>query len=207
MIITTKKMKKIILIVFLLFTYNNTHALQEEIILWCSKAECVVNTSFDIVPHNFETINAYIYARWDFSIVEEYVDLSIWPDLFYIDTEEDSDVFKLLYTDEIINYAWNILNITSTWSADVNSKIWTLSNVYEIKIILDYTVEEDEVLSGTWYIININDDPWINKKVFDLETIEEIYKYEAVIMVFIVFYTFMMRIIGRRQKRNKPFDL
>jgi len=50
----------------------------------------------------------------------------------------------------------------------------------------------------TWTIIinNINKDPGINKSVFDDITLIEIFKYEALIMLFILLYTFLMRIFG-----------
>ena len=57
--------------------------------------------------------------------------------------------------------------------------------------------------NSTWsWITIINSSPWINKEVFDLVTIKEIFQYEALIMLFILLYTFFNRVIGKKQKRQ-----
>jgi hypothetical protein len=64
---------------------------------------------------------------------------------------------------------------------------------------------------GTWgtgtgstiIINNIDESEGINKPIFDNETIIEIYKIEAVAMVFILLYTFFMRLIWRNPKRKQ----
>lgn len=81
-----------------------------------------------------------------------------------------------------------------------------MNNYYEVKILLDYTIEETQTAgTGSIIINNINNDPWINKEIFDNITIKEIYEYEALIMVFILLSTFFNRIIWRKQK-SKAFN-
>jgi len=57
--------------------------------------------------------------------------------------------------------------------------------------------------ASAFVINNINKDPGINKPVFDNATIIEIYKYEALMMIFILMYTFIMRIMWRAKR--EPF--
>lgn len=200
-------MKKLILIVVLFFIYSNTHALEKEFILSSDQDAGVDNYSFDITPEKFATTNVFIYARGDMSQDSEYIDLNIANNSFIINTDEDDDEFILLYSDINLNFTGSIIESDSLATDDVNFAPWNMSNYYEIKIIIDYEIIEDEIVDGGvagGVNVNINSEG-INKKVFDEVTIVEIYKYEALMMFFIVFYTFLSRIIWRRQKAEKPF--
>lgn len=65
----------------------------------------------------------------------------------------------------------------------------------------NWSISTDTGTGTTFIVNNINDDEGINKEIFDIETITEIYQYEALIMVFILSYTFFMRVIGARRKK------
>ena len=200
-------MKKIILIVLLFLYYSNTYAIDTTITLWSNQTAWTDSEILDVAPHEFESINVWIYARGDFSANNEFVTLNIWSQIYNIDTNQDSDQFSLLYSNEIIANSWSILNISTIAENQINFAPWSMLNYYEVQIVISYTLITD-TSNDTWsgsVIVNINNE-WINKEVFDLVTIEEIYKYEALIMVFIVFYTFLMRVIWRRPKQTKPFD-
>ena len=58
----------------------------------------------------------------------------------------------------------------------------------------------EEVWTGVY--ITINDDPWINKVVFDEATINEIYEYEAILMVFLLLFRFFYRIIWFKKRKS-----
>lgn len=68
----------------------------------------------------------------------------------------------------------------------------------------DWTVEPwtwtGSTLTGSIVINNINNDPWINKEIFNEETINEIYQYEALIMVFLILFRFFDRLLWRKSK-------
>ena len=203
-------MKKIILTFILLFVlYNNTYAIEQEIILWCNMPACSDSIIFDITPNTFDTVKYFIYARWDMSSGNENVTLNIWNDTTIINTWNDSDVFKLISSNNTLNIKWDsILNLDTLSTNQVNYWPNWMVNYYEVKVLIEYTIEET-VNSGTGtgtgttniVINNIDNDPWINKEVFDEATLIEIYKYEALIMVFILLYTFFMRVIGARVKK------
>lgn len=204
-------MKKYILIFILLFCfYSNTHAIEQEIILWCNTPACSDSITFDITPDTFDTVEYFIYARGDMSAsTSEFVTFNIWSDTHTISTWNDSDVFELISSNNPLNITWDsILNLDTLSTNEVNYWPNWMVNYYEIRVLIEYTIEETVdpgtgTGTGTTNIVinNIDNDPWINKEVFDEATLIEIYKYEALMMVFILLYTFFMRVIGARVKK------
>jgi len=176
--------------------------------LWSEETAGADAKTFDITPEEFETAIIWIYARGDMSSWSEYIDFNIWGQSFVLDTNEDDDVFILLESNINLSLTGWILNMDSVATDQVNYNPGSMTNYYEVKVVLDYEIVEENWgwETGTGVIININDDPGINKSVFDEVTLIEIFKYEAFVMFFIVFYTFLMRIIGKRAKQQKPFD-
>ena len=196
-------MKKILVLFILFFSYiGSSSAIEQEILLWCNTSACESIYNFDITPDKFNITSFFIYARGDLSSCEsEYVILNIWNTEYTICTWRDSSQFDLLYSEEILDFnGLNSIDFTSLSTAAVN--YWPgMTNYYEVKILIDYEIIEETWSTWSWIIINnINNDPWINKPIFNIETLKEIFEYEALIMLFILFYTFFQRIIWKKRK-------
>lgn len=88
----------------------------------------------------------------------------------------------------------------STWW-NYNKKILQYSEI----ICYDDTGGGGTTWTGTIIINNISNDVGINKKIFDTATITEIYEYEALIMVFILLFTFWNRVIWKKPKGKTFF--
>jgi len=90
------------------------------------------------------------------------------------------------YDKNVVRFA--LINCDNTINTNLNGNTWSGTTWNN---------------TGSWnsFIINnINNDPWINKSVFDDATIIEIYKYEALMMIFILLYRFFQRVTWIRRK-------
>ncbi|NOQ50456.1 MAG: hypothetical protein GQ557_02165 [Mycoplasmataceae bacterium] len=83
---------------------------------------------------------------------------------------------------------------TSQWW-DFNADIRRFSSIVCDDVWWSWTT-----WTGSIIINNINNNPWINKSIFDENTLVEIYKYEAIIMVLIILNTFFMRLFDKKPK-------
>lgn len=174
-------MKKILLFAFiLLFSYNNTNAMTSK-----------------------ELFN--IYYQWNFN----------WQDIYIVPPGKDL-IINFIYTDAT-NWNWwwelffkdNWFDIAGARFIDNKNNVFlVIKDLLQLKdsssannyVITGILVDEWEDIS---WIIKWND-PGINKKVFDKDTIKEIYEYEAISMIFILIFTFYFRIIWIKRK-SKPF--
>lgn len=203
-------MKKILIFITLFLLYNNVNAIEQGLIMWCNTKECTINESIDITPEKFDTTNFYVYARGDLSNCNnEYINLYIWTNTYNLCTGEDSSNWVQLIHGDSLNFSnLNIIDFTAISSDKVGNLIPGMLNYFELKIIIDYTIIEEIDTSNSWAIIINNNseiDPGINKEIFDIYTLEEIFKYEALTMVFILLWTFFNRIIGRKPKSKVYF--
>jgi len=192
-------MKKIILIL-LLFVYSGTFA---NVIEYDKPKFDEINqflTNSDIEPGYNPQPNKRIWVFSDYIV--DGVDL--------LTAEKFCNILWLNYTNHILENT--LSNKMSVLYYPDNNTWWNYNqDIYKYSTI---TCNNNTTGTGTIetsstteiVINNINQDPWINKEVFDEATLIEIYKYEAVIMVFIIFYTFLMRVIWKRPKKTKPFD-
>lgn len=201
-------MKKILIFTFLLFLYiNNTHAIEQGFIMWCNTKECTTTHTIDITPEKFDITNFYVYARGDLSSCSnEYIDFYIGANTYNLCTWQDSSTWVQLINWDSLNFNnLNTINFTANSTEKVDNQIAGMLNLFEVKVIIDYTIIEEQIDTNTWSIIvnNISEvDPWINKEIFDIYTLEEIFKYEALMMIFILLWTFFNRVIGRSSKRK-----
>jgi hypothetical protein len=129
----------------------------------------------------------------------------------YIIPEGKDFLVQYMYTDSLNNANFGIKD---NWQ---NIIFWAFQtetyNVnFVIKDLLQLVDSSDaNHFTITWILVDEGEDissivswnsSWINKKIFDESTILEIYEYEALIMVFILLYTFFMRVTGARQKKK-----
>ena len=133
---------------------------------------------------------------------------------------EWSNTLETIYTvPEGKNLLINNITTTSTHNLylyDSGSTIaaWDFSQAKKINIVVK---DELSAIDGNinslyniqWILYNEEDDidymitgtsPWINKNVFDKQTVDEIFKYQWVMMIFITLITFILRITWRKQK-------
>jgi hypothetical protein len=162
----------------------------------------------------FDDINQFL-DNWDIEpwynpqpsyrigVYEPYIDN--WDDeataIEYCTLKSETFVNYILETDSVFQNSALYFPPNSTWwDYNINIRQFSL-------ITCDDWQTEPENNSGSWTVIvnNINEYEGINKKIFDDDTIIEIYKYEALMMVFILLYTFFMRTIWRKTK-SKPFN-
>lgn len=143
-----------------------------------------------------------IYYQWNVNRQDIYI-VPPWKDLIinflYCDTTTNAQLFL---RDNGFDIAW----------------AWFVDNKNEVKLLVKDLLQLKDSSSAnnyviTWFLVNEGDDitglitwndPWINKQIFDEATILEIYQYEGIIMIAILFYTFFMRILWVKRKR-KPF--
>ena len=122
-------------------------------------------------------------------------------------------VINFIYADSVTSaelfFRDNGLEIRWAWFVDNKNTVnLVVKDLLQLKdssstnnfVITWILVDEGEDISALlkW------DDPGMNKKVFDEATLLEIYEYEALSMIFILLYTFYMRVIGAKRKK-RPF--
>lgn len=105
-----------------------------------------------------------------------------------------------LWVETLYTYNGNWYDYPSTFSQFIP---------YESVTCDDWTVDPWTWTGSTWtgsiVINNINNDPWINKSIFDEDTINEIYQYEALIMIFIILFHFFGRLLWQKTKSKSFF--
>lgn len=174
-----KKMKKIILIFLLYFCFIfNTNAI------------------------NSESIKSFYITNY-----------TTWSNIYNIPEGKDLLITKIL---SFNSGSIDNLQIRNNWGETLIYINWLINEYNDLNILIGDTLEiiqSNSIDNYTivWLLINewediesiINwNESWINKKIFNKETILEIYLYEGIIMVFIVFYTFIMRILGVKRKKK-----
>lgn len=113
-----------------------------------------------------------------------------WQDLVITSIDTDSILHIQLY-DWVNPIAWGIYSTPRDIELIVHDELFAITSwTWDVYDIHWYLVDEGVDIHGTG----------INKPVFTTETIEEIYKYEWVIMIFITLITFFLRITWRKRK-------
>lgn len=171
-------MKKIILMFLLLWLYWNTYWYDSNDI----KSFYITNIT--------DWSNIYTIPDWKDLLITKILVYNTWS----IENLQIRDFWwnTLMYVNWLIN-EYNNINILISESLEVKES----NSIDNYTIVWILVNEWDDIQS----IIN-NSDNWINKHIFNKETLQEIYQYESIIMIFIIFYNFMMRILWIRRKRK-----
>lgn len=184
-------MKKVILIILSLFLYNITNAVEVE---YTAPIYDDINeflTVADIEPgYNPQpSYRLWIYKPYQGQGVE----LSTAE--AYCITRGEIYISHTIENEKINMYSLLYFSTSNTWwDYDINILR------YAAIICDDGNIDATTWTGSTFIINNIDADQGINKKIFDLETIKEIFEYEALIMVFILMWVFFMRTIWARPK-------
>ena len=191
-------MKKYILILIFIFAYGNTYADNVE---YSNPRFDVIDeflSNNDIEPgynpqpnHRIWVYEPYVVDGVDTQTAEKFCSLLGYTYVNHILSNTTVNRRSALYFtsgDTWWDYNRYILRYSTITCDDGQGSDWTGTG---------------STGTGTTNIVinNIDNDPGINKEVFDEATLIEIYKYEALIMVFILLYTFFMRVIGARPKK------
>lgn len=135
-------------------------------------------------------------------------------DVYSVPTGYDF-IIDFIYTDDLTNselYIQDNGSFVAGWQFTdyKNDTFFVIKDLLQIKntnsthdYILNWIlVKEGENIKA----IHDKNEYWVNKPVFDEETIQEIYLYEGIVMLFIVMFTFFARLFGfKGKKRNKYF--
>lgn len=169
-------MKKIILTLFILIlSINNIYAYTSNELITIYYNGTTTRQDVYSIPEGKDFIIQYMYSD------------TLTSANFGI-RDNGNDVTYWAFENEIYNINFVIKDLLQLIdSATINH--FTITGIL---------VDEGEDISS---IINW-EDSGINKKIFDKATLFEIYEYEALIMLFILFYTFFMRVIGAKQKKK-----
>lgn len=155
-----------------------------------------------------EYVNIYVSVE---ALTSETFEIPVGYDLFVenatIINEEDVVpptilVYLNVYDDITLNYSGVFLE---------GETFGEYNLLFKDSLIIENVGDKDAGVLYVWYLIeegrSIDEilnksDSWINKSIFDEATLLEIYEYEGIIMIFILLYTFFMRVIGARRKRK-----
>ena len=186
-------MKKYIIILILVFAYNSTHAVNIEysnpkfnvIDEFLTNAD--IETGYNPQPnHRIAVYEPYIVDGVDIQTATKFCTLLWYTYISHILNSNTTNNRSALYFPS--GETW--------WDYNNNMKR------YSIITCDDGITPGGGTGTGTTNIVinNIDNDPGINKEVFDEATLIEIYKHEALMMVFILLYTFFMRVIWAKAK-------
>lgn len=171
------------------------------------------NAKAEYIEYNnptFDDINQYLLNSDIEPWYNPQLDYPIWVYKDYLNTWwplATAQAFCSIKSEVFVNYIISN-NKTSDESAlyyDIPQTWWDHNkDIYKFTSIIcdNWVITWTWWTTWTWSIVinNISENEWINKKVLNEATIIELYKYEAIIMVFIVLNTFFMRLIWRRPK-------
>ena len=152
-------------------------------------------TSDDVVVIHAEDIN----TRTSFFVVPEGKDLLIHEiyvndineDIFIRNSNEVDDLIHFLGRDEFID-----INVIVKDDLQLYMDPWTSVHAVIQAVLIDEGQDIKAIVDHEEY--------GINKPIFDEYTIQEIYLYEGILMLFIVIFTFFGRLLGyKRKKKNK----
>lgn len=138
-----------------------------------------------------------------------------WQNIYNVPEGKDL-LIRYLYTDNTMSANlfiadWSSSNIVWGWAFN--------NNEYNVDIIIHdslYVIDSASTnnYTITWLLVDEGQDikniidknnNWINKPVFTQEVLDEIYQYQAVLMILITIITFIFRITGKKQKKKIIF--